>query len=250
MKSIIIAAIAVMFLISPVFAATAAIEVSKSRVNPGDVVTITGKISDGAANASVFDFRGACVAPSRVVIFDTGRIQTNSDGTFSFSCTIPTLDNLTASGVPAVSARAVIPVVVGVAYSDSGEVRKSHETIFIINAAKLNEKLSKIEEHVQKTLSRLAAFELRVDSLIQRANQSGAARAVENLQRLKAHIEDVKNATSALLAKIQEAKQSGDIMPLERLLRNYEGSLKNVEKYTQLSREELSKTPERRGGLR
>ncbi|GEM_PF-5411456 len=247
MKSVIIAAIAVMFLISPVFAATATIEVSKSRVNPGDVVTITGKISDNSTNASVFDFRGACVAPSRVVIYDTGRIQTNSDGSFSFSCTIPSL--VKPSAVAAGAKPNVMPIVVGISYNDSGNMKKVHEVVFYItDMQKLNERLSKIEEHVQKTLSRLDAFQAKIDSLIQRANQSAAARAVENLQRLKAHIEDVKNATSALLAKIQEAKQTGDIRPLGRLLSVYEGSLKNVEKYIQLSRDELSKVPERRGG--
>ncbi len=248
MKSTVIVVIAVMFLVSPAFAATATVEADRSRANPGDVVTVTGRISDIAANSSVFDYRGACVAPSRVVIYDTGRVQTGADGSFSFSCAIPSLENLSASGVPAVSARSVIPIVVGVAYNDSGSMKKAHGVVFVVNTVKLNEKLSKIEEQVKKTLSRMDGFAARVDSLLQRANKSGGARAVEDLQWLKAHIGDIRNTSAALLAKLREAKQAGDAGSLRELLRAYEGGLKNIEKYVRFSKEELSKVDERRGG--
>lgn len=241
MRHVLVAAVAFLFLASAALAAE--ISADKSRVNPGDTVVVSGSLGNGTV-----EFRGACVAPSRVVLHDTGRVQSNPDGTFSFSCAIPSLGELESKGVPAVQARAVIPIIVGASYNDSGEIKKVHDIVFIVNINKLNEKLSRVEERTRRASTRIDALIARADSLIQKANASGGTRAVENLERLKAHLTEFRNASSVLLAKISEVQSAGDVKSLREPLRGFEGSFRNAEKYTRLSQEELGRTPERRGG--
>ncbi len=88
----------------------------KSVVAPGDTFTISGTIAmDNVTNAT-FQYRIAAVAPPRVIVCDSGNLTTS--GSFSFSCTVPTLAQMNASNVSAINSRAVVPIRAGIAVKE------------------------------------------------------------------------------------------------------------------------------------
>jgi len=155
------------------FALQINVTTDKKVVFPGDNVTITASVKTDNGTAQVFDVRVAAVAPPKVLVCDTNRTKTDANGTITFVCNIPTLQQLNASGVPAALTRAAIPIRGGIAVLDNAtnQTIKKHtdRALILLNRDKWNAKANEIIARLNEVVNRSSDLAARCEEAVSKA---------------------------------------------------------------------------------
>jgi hypothetical protein len=198
------------FLATLVFASAVVLAVqvdvdTSARVfSPGDTMVINGTITDDEGNAGSFDYRVAVVAPAsggRVLVCDSGTVNTNGSSSFEFGCAIPTIQEFVDLGIANAETRAAIPLKGGIAVKNSttNSSEKFHAGLLLVRNDDVLE--SRIQHAIQQLERFIAAAENSInkcDALIERAEAAGVESVVQRCESLKEKLEaDIEKALIA-----------------------------------------------------
>ncbi|MBI4010030.1 MAG: hypothetical protein HY361_02440 [Candidatus Aenigmarchaeota archaeon] len=218
MKLIPIAAIlAFLLLVSNVFALNITVSVDKHKVLLGESFTLSGKITNDDGTAGVFDYRAAVVAPKRVIICDSNKTQTGSDGSFSLVCKTPTKEEADSLGIPAALNRAVIPLKAGVAVLDSAKnetVKRHTRAVLAVNPDKFKARVDAIISDTDNFSKKAEKILAECDKLIERAQRFNVTDVSDRCQALKDKLDgilqDIQNI-SAQAAQLRDNINAGNL---------------------------------------
>ena len=247
---------------SAVLAAQIDVEVDTHAVLPGDSIMVTGVITDDDGNAGEFDYRVAAVVPSkrnggeRVIICDSDRQTTGTDGAVSFECEIPTLDELEALGVENAAERSAIPLKGGIVTKDpvTEEVTKKHGRAIIVNKDVLQEKLEAILERIDSFIAHAEESIAKCDDIIARAEEAGVETAIDRCgafqEKMQGQIdkaldaqERVNNAISNLddLSDVSFDEIRKSFTDFRKGAGEFKSDVKELRKFSDDSRSDLRK---------
>ena len=208
---------------SAVLAAQIDVEVDTHAVLPGDSIMVTGAITDDDGNAGEFDYRVAAVVPAkrnggdRIIICDSERQTTGTDGAVSFECEIPTIDELEALGVENAADRSVIPLRGGIVTKDpvTDEVTKKHGRAIIVNKDILQDKLEAILERIDNFIAHAEEAIAKCDAIIERAEAAGAETAIDRCgafqEKMQGQIDKALDAQERVNNAISNLDDLGDV---------------------------------------
>ncbi len=192
MKAMLFAALAgFLIFITPVFAMNVTVSVDKTKVSLGENFTISGKITYDNGTAGAFDYRAAAVAPKGILVCDSGKTKTAADGTFSFTCNVPSKDKINSTGIPAISTRAVIPIRAGVAVLDPDKfevVKKYSENVLVVNGNKFQKHLGEISSSIDNFIKLANSISAECDKVIERAEKFNVTSVLNKCEFVKANV--------------------------------------------------------------
>ncbi len=192
------------FLATLVLTSTAALaveldaSVDKRIVAPGGTLTVTASVTDDDGNAGNFDYRIAVIAPGRsdggerIIVCDSGKLNTGGSANVSFDCQIPTLEGLQELGVDNAAERAVIPLRGGIAVRDpaTNESEKEHGKALIINTDKFRVRFEEALTRIDAFISRAQELIARCDNITARAEEAGAERVIERCANFQEKVQE------------------------------------------------------------
>ncbi len=236
---LLIGALSFLVFITPAFALNITLSLDKTKVFMGDNITLAGKIAFDNGTATKFDYRAAVVAPKRVIVCDTNKTTTTSDGSFTLKCKIPTAQEATSLWIPASERRSVIPYVAGVAVKDPEKnetVKKHAQTIIALNKDKLDKELDAIVRDLDNFVNHSQRFIPECDAIAEKATRFNVTIVTTKCLQVQQRINDlIANATAisdqakqikANVTSIEELRDSLKI--LKESLKDMRDELKDV----------------------
>lgn len=197
-------------LISPAFALNISISTDKTRIFYGDAFVLSGRITFDNGSTDVFDYRAAVVAPGKIIICDSNKTRTASDGLFSLRCNVPSLNESISLGIPAAATRAVIPLRAGIAVLDTAKatiVKKHAKAVLAVNKDKFAARVDALAADIDKFINKTGVILTECDKLMERAQKFNLTNVSESCQTIK----DKTNAIIANAMNISaEAKKLKD----------------------------------------
>lgn len=207
------------FLMTLVLSATAAlavnvqVSVDQKVAQPGDNVTITGTITHDGGAGGDFGYRVYAVAPSRpdggerVIVCDSGRLNTSDSSGVSYTCQLPTIDGFQSLGLLNAADRAVIPLKVGVAAIDAADnsTGKDAKEVLVVNTQKIQDRLQNLEDNLDAFINRSQDVSLRCDNITATAEAVGADDVAQKCSDLQDRIDQRINETLAAKERIANA---------------------------------------------
>ena len=211
------AIITFLLLVSNVFAINITVSVDKHKVLLGESFILSGNITNDDGTSGVFDYRAAVVAPKRVIICDSNKTQTGSDGRFSLVCKTPTKEEADSLGIPAALNRAVIPLKAGVAVHDpvKNETVKRHtRAVLAVNSDKFKARANAIISDTYNFSKQAEKILAECDKVIEKAQRFNVTDVSDKCQALKDKldgiIQDIQNI-SAQAVQLRDNISAGNL---------------------------------------
>lgn len=187
--------------------------VDKNVVTFGDTIVVSGSITDDEGNPGSFDYRVAAIVAGkghggeRVVICDSGRQTSGEDGTVSFDCKIPTVEEMQALGVENADVRAAIPLKGGIAAfdPDTNKTAKKSGKALIVNREKLEDRLENASTRIDHFIAKAEEAIARCDNITARAEEAGAERVIERCGQFQEKMREQIERALASQERINEA---------------------------------------------
>ncbi len=215
MKSLfLIGVLSFLILITPALALNITLSTDKTKVFMGENVTLTGKITFDNGTTTAFQYRAAIVAPKRVIICDSNKTTTASDGTFTLNCKIPTAQEATNLGIPASDRRSVIPYVPGVAVKDSDKnetVKRHAPAIVAVNQEKLNRELDSIINSLDNFINQSNRFLPECDAIAEKATRFNITNVTTRCLEIQQKINDLITDATSLSDQAKQLKINGTL---------------------------------------
>ena len=210
-KVLVIAIISFLILVQTAFALNVTVSVDKTRVFMGDNVTLTGKITLDDGSTKSFEYRAAFVGPKRVIICDTNKTMTASDGTFTLKCKIPTAQEANNSGIPAALTRAVVPYKAGVTVNDTsinGTVKRYAKTIIAVNPEKFNNQLNEIIQRLDTFVNNSRIFAPECNRIAETAARFNLTNITMRCLEIQQKIDDLNTNITAISDQARQLKNN------------------------------------------
>ncbi len=237
-KLFLVSVLSFLVLVSPALALNITLSTDKVKVLMGENVTLTGKITFDNGTATSFQYRAAVVAPKRIIICDSNKTTTASDGTFTLSCKIPTAQEAVNLGIPASDRRSVIPYVSGVAVKDPVQnqtVKKHARAIIAVNPDKFNRELDGIVQKLSEFTNHSKAFVPECDTIAEKAARFNLTGIMTRCLEIQQKINDLITNATALSDQAKQLKGSINATSLE----DFRDSLKTLHDDMKDLRDEL-----------
>lgn len=205
-------------LVTPALALNITLSTDKTKVLMGENVTLTGKITFDNGTTAPFQYRAAIVAPKRVIICDSNKTTTASDGTFTLNCKIPTAQEAANLGIPTSDRRSVIPYVPGVAVKDpvaNETVKKHARAIIAVNPDKFNTELDKIIRSIDEFTNHSKRFVPECDAVAEKATRFNVTNVVTRCLEIQQKINDLIANATAISDQAKELKGSINATSIE-----------------------------------
>jgi hypothetical protein len=194
------------------------VSIDKHVVKPGDSITVSGTITDDNGNPGVFNYRATAIVAKhnnggdRVIICDSGKQTTASDGAVSFECKIPTISELASMGVENAAERAVIPIKGGISAIDpeTNESKKKHDKALILNTEKFEQKFKNALDRLDSFIAHAQELIARCDNITARAEEAGAERVIERCANFQEKMQKQIDKALAAQERINNAIKNLD----------------------------------------
>lgn len=235
---LIVAVLSFLVLVSPAFALNITLSTDKTKVLMGENITLTGKITFDNGTAASFQYRAAVVAPKGIIICDTNKTMTASDGIFSLKCQIPTADQANALGIPAALTRSVIPYKAGVAVKDvekNQTVKKHAKEIIAVNPDKLAKELDTIIQRIDDFTNHSKRFLPECDAIAEKAARYNLTDITTRCLEIQAKINGMIANATAVSDKAKQLKANLNATSIE----DFRESLKGLKESQKDLRDEL-----------
>lgn len=222
----------------PALALNVTVSVDKTRVFMGDNVTLTGKITLDDNTTKAFEYRAAIVGPKRVIICDSNKTMTASDGTFTLKCKLPTAQEANNSGIPASLTRAAIPYVAGVAVKDpaTNETVKRHaRTIIAVNPDKFNNQLDEIIKGIDNFVNHSQRFVPECDAIAEKAARFNITDITTHCLEIQQKINNLISNATAISDKAKLLKTDINVTSID----DFRDALKDLKENMKDLRDEL-----------
>jgi len=188
------------------------VSVDKKTVKPGESITVFGNITNDG-NPGVYDYRAAVIVAKhrnggdRIIICDSGRQTTGSDGMVSFECKIPTISELESMGVENAADRAVIPIKGGIAAIDpeTNQSKRSHGKALIVNTGKFEQKFKDALTRLDNFIAHAQELMARCDNITTRAEEAGAEHVIERCANFQEKLQERIDRAMAAQERINNA---------------------------------------------
>lgn len=195
------------------FAVSVDVHVDKRIVPAGGTMTVSGTVTNDDGTPGVFDYRIAVVAPSRndggdrIIVCDSGKLNTNGSSNVSYTCSIPTIDGLQNLGVQNAADRAVIPLKGGIAVLDSSTNKtvKIHGEALIVNTDRIKSQLQTALDRIDTFINKSQLLASRCDNITAKAEQAGAQNVVEKCSDFQSKVQDKIDAAAQAKDRINTA---------------------------------------------
>lgn len=212
MKSLfLVGVLSFLILLPSAFALNITVSTDKTKILMGDNITLTGKITFDNGTTTAFQYRAAVVAPKRIIICDSNKTTTASDGTFTLNCKIPTADEANKLGIPAALTRSVIPYVTGVAVKDpvtNTTVKKHAKEIIAFNQDKLNRELDNIIQRVNEFINNSNRFLPECDAIAEKAMKFNITNVTSRCLEVQQKINDLITRATGISTQAQKLKSN------------------------------------------
>lgn len=205
-------------LISPALALNITLSVDKTKVFMGDNITMTGKVAFDNGTSAAFQYRAAVVAPKGIIVCDSNKTTTASDGSFTLNCKIPTVQEATSLGIPASERRSVIPYVAGVAVKDPVEnqtVKRHARAIIAISQDKFNKELDGIIKTLDEFTNHSKRFVPECDAIAEKATRFNLTDITTKCLEIQQDINDLINNATALSEQARQLKNNATMTNVE-----------------------------------
>ncbi|MBI2547367.1 MAG: hypothetical protein HYW23_02885 [Candidatus Aenigmarchaeota archaeon] len=233
-KIFIIGLLSFLLIISPAFALNITVSTDKTKVFMGDTVTLTGKIAFDNGTTTSFQYRAAFVAPKGIIVCDSNKTTTPSDGTFTLQCKLPTATNASSLGIPASDSRSVIPYVAGVAVKnpDTNQTIKKHaKEVLAVNPDKFGKELDKIAKDVDEFANNSKRFAPECDSIAEKAAKFNLTNITTQCLEIQQKLNDMlSNATniSSRAMQLKGGLNATSLQDFRELLKSMKDSQKDL----------------------
>ncbi|MBI2084728.1 MAG: hypothetical protein HYT70_03920 [Candidatus Aenigmarchaeota archaeon] len=234
MKKFLIGLLSFLLLVSPALALNISVSVDKNKVFMGDEITLTGKITFDNGTSSAFDYRAAVVAPKRIVVCDSNKTKTASDGTFSLKCKLPTAQEAASLGIPASDSRAVIPYVAGVAVKDpatNATVKKHARAILAVNQDKFSTELNGVSKSLDEFMTHAQNFVPECDQVAEKAARYNVTDVETQCLEIQQKVKDLITDAASLSEQAQQLESnisSSGIESFREALKTLRDDLKDL----------------------
>jgi archaellum component FlaC len=201
--------LSLLVVVSPAFALNITVSVDKTRVFMGDNITMSGKIMFDNGTTTEFQYRAAVVAPRRIIVCDSNKTSTASDGTFTLNCMIPTAADAEKLGIPASLTRAAIPYVAGVAVKNpdtNSTVKKYAKLIIAINQEKYGKELDNIIFSLNNFINQSSRFIPECDKIEETAAKYNVTNITTECIEIQEKINELIANATALSNQAQQLK--------------------------------------------
>ncbi|MBI2543077.1 MAG: hypothetical protein HYW24_02745 [Candidatus Aenigmarchaeota archaeon] len=227
MRALLVGILSFLILVSPALALNITVSVDKYKVMMDENVTLSGTITFDNGSATKFEYRTAIVAPKRVIVCDSNRTMTASDGTFNLTCKIPTAEEANSLGIPAASTRSAIPYVAGVAVKDpvkNETVKKHARAVIAVNSEKLNRQFDRIITDIDNFVTQSRRFLPECDAVAENATRFNVTAVTTRCLEVQQKINDLILNSTELSNQARQLKDNISATSLE----DFRNSLKTL----------------------